>query len=162
LRGNSANTCQSIVSARPFFKDRPGLIDVAVCMLGSDRRLKIQPFSPIYGHNGPSRTDQFYAVKGKPNDLIVQSVVSGEEARLILGHKIPHTNARCFLIDYKSFPGESGTGFVDRRGNLYVLKGSSNDAGYVNALLKGDGVIREARDGYSLIVGPFDLNGFGN
>jgi hypothetical protein len=161
LREEGALITRNIVSAQPFFKDRAGLIDVAVCMVGQNRSVKIQPFSPFSGGGGKSESySEHKLCVGDPEDKVVLSLVTGEKATLLCMDEIPGaSNAYYFLISYRSIPGESGTGFVDRRGNLYVLKGSiiDKDVASVSANLKEMGVTTGDTKGYSLVAGPFSI-----
>ena len=61
----------------------------------------------------------------KPNNILV-SLLTGEKVR-ITEEAIVYSNKykiKYLVIDYVSEKGESGTGFVDNKNNIYVLKAS--------------------------------------
>jgi hypothetical protein len=58
----------------------------------------------------------------------LRSLVTGEEVRMLGKTTDPlGVNVDYMLIDYPSIDGESGTGFVDKDDNIYVLKGQPVD-----------------------------------
>jgi len=62
------------------------------------------------------------------------------------------------MVDCQSRPGESGTGFVDRCGDLYVLKGPMIDGVEgANKLFKSRGLINEERESFTFVIGPVTL-----
>ena len=160
LREKNAAISRDIVEAKPFFQDKPGVVDVAVCAIESGMSTKITPFSPFHSGDVQTRsTIQHRLLEGKPEDLVVRSLVSGQEATLFCTIEIPGAcNINYCLIDYHSVPGESGTGFVDRKGRLYVLKGTIvYGAVALNEQLKKLGAITSDRKAYSLVAGAFAL-----
>lgn len=55
---------------------------------------------------------------GKPK---LYSLVTGEEVSVVGGIKSTDDGTTNILIEYESVSGESGTGFVDKEGNLFIL-----------------------------------------
>ncbi|GEM_PF-5252505 len=87
--------------------------------------------------------------------VTVRSLVSGESVRIVGTLKSVHDSGTEYVIlDYSSFSGESGTGFVDENDQLYVLKGIPGWTGEgktkVEKLL---GISREV----SIAYGPFQF-----
>jgi hypothetical protein len=160
LREKGDIITRTLVDAKPFFTGKTGLVDVAVCMVSSHSTGRVPPFSPYQGGGGePEQHKNPRLCEGKAEDLVIRSLVSGEEARLLLTEEIPNTGMRLYIVDYESIPGESGTGFVDRQGNLFVLKGGldSDSVGNINKELRAKGRIDRDKRGYSTVVGSFSI-----
>ena len=159
LQSKSKFAMGSLVSANPFFIGKTGFVDIAVCEVGSDRNISIKPFSSYQGADGTSENHPEHNLcVGDPKDKVLWSLVSGQEVRLLCMEKIP--NVRDFyyyIINYKSVAGESGEGFVDRFGRLYILKGTINEVGSVNKELRKMGVIDKDNDGYSIVIGSITI-----
>lgn len=64
------------------------------------------------------------------NPKMLKSLVSGKNIKT-LGKASIYKNDEIeyLVIDYSSIKGESGTGFIDEKNNLYVLKGTIEDRG---------------------------------
>jgi hypothetical protein len=163
LREGGNVVTRNLADARPSL-GKPGLADVAECKVSLGNKDKIAPFSPFFGHDDGVETYTEYTLCiGKPEDKVVRSLVSGETATLLCMDEIPGTGGmQLFLVDYDSIPGESGTGFVDRYGNLFVLKSSldkgANGVEITNKKLREIGVISEDKKGFSYLTGFFKIN----
>ena len=150
----------SLVSAKPLFAGKTGMIDIAVCEVGSDRSVSIKPFSSFQSADGKGENyPEHHLVNGDPKDKVLRSLVSGKEVHLLCMENIPGVkDFHYYVIDYKSMPGESGEGFVDRFGHLYVLKGTIQEVDSVNRELRKMGVIDKDSDGYAIVIGSITIN----
>ena len=160
FRDNSSSV-GAIVKASPFFPQKPGLVDTAICVVGQDPNVEIEPFSQFYGADRPQQvtiTSLQYA--GKPEDESLQSLVTGEMTpSFYKGEIVGAEGAFLYCIGFAGLDGESGTGFIDKRGNLYVYVASlsSKDVSDMNADFKERGIISRDRRSYGIAVGPFKL-----
>jgi len=160
LRDKGGVIDKGVVAVKPFLvSGGTSVMDIAFCRVELGAVRAIRPFS-----HRPSESYevniQAVVCKGKPEDLTVRSVVSGEKAKLLLEEKISGTdNQYLYVTDYKSIPGESGTGFVDNKGRLFVLS-SSIEGGSLDKLLRDIGVIDKDKESYShsYLIGPFLVN----
>ena len=164
LREKTNMITRDLVCASPFFAGKPGLIDLAVCDVSlTGGRQDIFPFSQC--HSGDDHVDRtktdFNMCNGNPEDLIIRSLVSGQEATLMCMVEIPNTNGlRFYVVDCKSIPGESGTGFVDRHGKLFILMGAIVEGvDAFNQHFKRFGKIKKDRQHYSIVIGSLSVNG---
>ena len=116
--------------------------------------LKTGDAKPIFGfsvHTHENTTSKA-VVSSFTKAPYLKSLVTGEEVRMLGKTTDPlETKAGYLLIDYDSIDGESGTGFVDKDDNIYVLKG--RPIGYSPREFSFLGTFR----GIALVYGPLKL-----
>lgn len=134
--------------------------DVAECEVGEPQRIK--GFSAIGGRIPENRT-----VQGSYRSLqeagivgfksfVLTSVVSGKNAKIYAVSAKNYGDTFRWIIGYLGIGGESGTGFVDEHGRLYILSG-----GVSSETIPKDGrdtlKIPPEGKGLSIVSGPFDV-----
>lgn len=107
-------------------------LDIAFCVSG--------PLTPIRGFC-PFRIGDLemsnFTCHVLPKSFELRSLVSGKATTC--GGKVVQGPVSYAVVPWNSLPGESGTGFVNKDGNLFVLKGSvavmPNDCGVIGVPL---------------------------
>lgn len=93
-----------------------GKPDVVVLGVGD-----VQPIQ-FYSHQ-PQVWDETQKLTIYDDPITLTSLISGEKVRLVgFADSVLDQGVAYGVIEYRSIPGESGTGFIDDDGNLYVLK----------------------------------------
>lgn len=126
--------------------------DVILLKAGQEAK-EIECFSSLT-HLEPEQKMMIHNLRNK-KPLILTSLVSGEKVRIIGLINLNKRDKTTYnLIDYESIEGESGTGFVDEKDRIYVLKGNPHDLPLESReiLKKHLGDFK----GISLVYGPLD------
>jgi hypothetical protein len=141
-----------IVATGSQMSDSPYLACRDIVMFKAGPAKPIQSFSKHAGGMNEPTLDLQPITDG----MEIVSLVSGEKCKVFAESSNNH-GSRIFIIGYKNYPGESGTGFLDKDGMLYVLKGSLEGA----EVMSGEGM--KSLEGavkttpMSLVIGPLAL-----
>ena len=153
--------CVAFRKLRPFESDITHSIH-KVLLKGNDLAPGTNPDVVVLGV-GDIQPIQFYshqleewsesqALSVLDDPIMLTSLISGEKVRLVgLAESTIDRGVSYGVIEYGSIRGESGTGFVDAEGNLFVLKGGAKpDVDPTNGKINVKG-------GISFVYGPISV-----
>lgn len=89
--------------------------------------LKVGDIQPIqfYSHQPIEVWSETQAFRLLSDPIVLTSLISGEKVRLVgFAQSTMDQGVLYGVIEYHSLSGESGTGFVDDNGSLFILKGT--------------------------------------
>jgi hypothetical protein len=97
--------------------------DVVICKVS----LNLKPIPGFYSQERETEEKRIsftmHELSGCPT---LRSLVTGEKVMVVGNSQVLRSGLAYYLIMYSSISGESGTGFLDDSGKLYVLKGRTD------------------------------------